>query len=351
MTKIIAQTLQSLSEYASMEVEKILGRKPSRVSNSDSLIIFDTKDITHDSVLLTLFSETIKKFFLYLGSWQINDEQDLYTGPMEVDWSAFIPKESTFAVRPIVKNSIKIRLIGKQVGQAIIDKYYKLTGVKLRVNLSSPDIEIYAWVFNKNLLLGLNLSGDELNSDESILARSTLLASKWDEKSSFSEVIYSGISVSALRLATRDAQRSRLRHRAFIVFPFIDKETILKLARKGWKRDIEPSISCYEMRGRINLIKQAYPEVKKIAIYDIDELEKSDSVFIASNLLTSIEKKSDQAFWLKKIVDTLKDNSSWKSVTILARADLLESVYLSDLAKEKSIIFKGLRAKMVTYTR
>lgn len=348
---IVVETLPGLLEYASMELKRIFGRDSEPFLNSDNMLIFETNNVTYDSVLLTLFSETTRKFYMLLGSWELKDESDLYSGPLNVNWDALLHEDLSFAVRPLVKDNELIKLIGKQVGQAIIDSYYKSKGKRLRVNLSEPDIEIYAWIRNSNLVLGLNLSGDELNDEKTILARSTLLASNWNAESSFSEIIYAGISTSALRFATNEALRSRLRYVSFINLPFVDKNLILELARKNWRINREVNVRCYEVKGRINLIKQVNPELRKIALYDIEELAECNSIFLASNLITSLEKKNEQLLWAKKIADILNRNASWKYFTILARDDVVSQINLNAIKDEKSIIFKEIRAKMVRYIR
>jgi len=347
--QIIIETLPTLTDFTSVEIKRVLKKNAKNFLNTGTLLYIESDNITQDSVLLTLFSETVKSFYLFLGSWDIESESDLYNKPLEVNWRDLIPQDASFAVRPVVREKNMLSTIGKQVGQAIIDSYYRDKNVRLKVNLSNPDIEIFAWMQDNKLTLGLNLCGDNLNTDKEILARSTLLATNWDEETSFGEIVYSGISTSALRLATMDANRTKLRSRKFIVLPFIDKETILEIARRNWRTDKDVKISCYEFKGRINLIKQVDPEVRKISIHEIDELIESKNAFLASNLLSSIEKRNEQLYIVEKIFDLLGNNADWRKFTILAREDILEKTHLVSNVMEKSIIFKGIRAKMVTY--
>lgn len=348
---LIIETLPTLAQFASLEVKRILKKEARHFLNTDTFVYIESDNVTYDSILLTLFSETTKKFYLFLGSWDIERESDLYKRPLEINWSNLIPPDFSFAVRPSVRERNKIGLIGKHVGQAIIDSYYRDKNVRLKVNLSNPDIEIFAWLHNNRLTLGLDLCGDNLNSNEQILARSVLLATNWDEESDFSEIIYSGVSTSALRLAIRDANRTKLKYRKFVVLPFIDKEAILEMARKSWRINKDVKIKCYDLPTRINMIKQVDPEVRKIPIYRIDELINDKSIFLASNLLLSIEKKSEQLRIWQRILGALRKNASWRRFTILAREDVLESNELSNNVDKKSIIFKGIRARIVTYVR
>ncbi len=351
--KIIIETLPTLLDYSTLEISRILGKINSVSRYSDSLFFIDSDNLTHDLVMLTLFSETITKFYLFLGSWDITSENDLYNSALEVQWSELIPEGASFAVRPVVQDKKQISVIGKHVGQAVIDSYYKDTKRRLRVNLSNPDIEVFAWLQDNKLSLGLDLCGDRLNNDQEILARVTLLSTKWNEKSNFGEIIYSGISTSALRFATRSAHRTKLKSRRFIVLPFIDRETILELARRNWRINIDAKINCYELEGRINLIKQIDPEVRKIAIHGIEELANSDDEYFASNLLLAIEKKNEQLALVEKIFNSLRNNDNWRALTILAREDVLNQIQLNINIEriENSIIFKGIRSRMVTYIR
>ena len=349
--RLLAETLDYFSKYSIFELREILKKRVQEHEVLPNILVVDTNELTQDAVILTLFSETIKSFFLEIGKWTVTNPQDMYTKALEVEWYNLLDPNLTFAIRPMVKDPKTMKEIGKNVGQAVVDVMTRETGIRPKVNLSNPDIEIMAWLVENELILALNLCGDELNGDEEILARSLIIASDWDKHSSLGEIFYAGISTSALRYALNDARRERLRYRSFVKLPLIDRQKVLELASKNWKRDIPLEIVCYERLGRLQLVKEEAPEVRKIALRDVNKLSECNESLLISNFIIALEKKSEQIDWVKKLPELLRGNKNWRTLVLLAREDVINEFNLNNKQYEKDIIFKGIRAKMVKYVR
>ena len=123
-------------------------------------------DASTDFIYLGNFMlKTVNKLFVLLLRERFNDLGDIEKLASSVDYTEFIDKESTFAVRAerVGKHDFTSIDVARVVGSGVIKSYLDSLGVRLRVNLESPDVEIYALVRNDELILGINTSGDSLH--------------------------------------------------------------------------------------------------------------------------------------------------------------------------------------------
>jgi len=346
--KLLIETESSLRDYALKELEMILNKKGEKDWFNESLIVYDTKSITDDLMMITLFSETVYSFYLEVGRFEVNVPDDMYRKALEVNWHEFWDPELTFAVRPVIRDQRISREIGVKVGQAIVDKFLTELGKRPRVNLSNPDIEIMAWLKENRLLLAINLCGENLNNPEAVFARSLLIISEWNYSKSMAEIFCDHVAISARRLAIRDPYREKVARRIFIKTKFIDKERVLYLMRKNWRKYVENlRISCYERINRIDIVKQEKPEIRNVALKNIEQLNVGSEEYILSNMLFVIEKKIEERKWLEKVFKILEQNRSWEKICLFMMSDAYPGKLIGEKVFEKNIKFKGMSCKIV----
>lgn len=313
--KIILETEGNLNEFAKKEVERIV--KSTVYENEFGLLEFETDDFTSSVIRIFLFSETVYNAYLFMGLGEVEKQQDYYEIASNISWSELWDVNKTFAVRPQVKDQEEIKIIGKQVGQAIVDDFKRKFGKRIKVNLSQPDFEVFVWKKDNRILLGLSLNGEKrLNEFENVLARSSLMFAEWFGEDTLGEVLYAGASLSAYRFSANIPRRERLLNTPLIRLNLLDKERTLELLRRSWKK--EPTrIVLYERISKLNVLKQEEPEILRLIIRDIEELKKANETVLISNLWLSLEKKSEQEEWLKRILNMLKENTQWRKFIII----------------------------------
>ncbi len=109
--------------------------------------------------------KTVNRLFILLMRERFKDLKDIERLASGIDYTDIIDHRRTFAVRAErigVHNFTSID-VGRVVGSGIIKSYMKSKGVRLKVNLDEPDIEIYALVRDDELIIGVNTSGDSLH--------------------------------------------------------------------------------------------------------------------------------------------------------------------------------------------
>lgn len=86
--------------------------------------------------------------------------EDIYKAVRELDFSEFIDPTQSFAIRSerIGQHSFTSIDISRVAGQAVIDSYTELRGIRLKVDLGNPDVEVYVELNGDRLIVGLALS-------------------------------------------------------------------------------------------------------------------------------------------------------------------------------------------------
>mgnify|MGYP000194440844 CR=1 FL=1 len=109
--------------------------------------------------------KTINRLFILLLREKFKDLNDIEKLASSIDYSEFIKKESSFAVRAerLGEHNFTSIDVARVVGSGVIKSYLESTGTRLKVNLENPDVEIHALVRNDELIMGINTSGDSLH--------------------------------------------------------------------------------------------------------------------------------------------------------------------------------------------
>lgn len=244
-------TIYGIEDISAQEVEDLLGCK---AIPDVGKIFFDSK---LDSVYtLNLRTRTLNKVMLTLCRSNFTDLEDIYRLAREIDYASIIEPEQSFAVRSERVGSHKFTSmdVSRVVGKAIIDSYLNSSRVRLKVNLDSPDVEVYCLVRGSEFLEGVNLTGESLHKRryriyehpaaiKPTLASAMLLLSGWKSKDVLIDPMCGGatIPIEAAYIARNIAPNRFRREFSFLKLKMFDlrefencRERILDSERKTY---------------------------------------------------------------------------------------------------------------------
>lgn len=158
--QLMATTIAGLEDIASDEVSQLLGVKAS-LERSRVFFVTDLKGI----YLTNLLSKCLHHVFILLHRGRAVTLNDVYRQVVGLSFTEYISPNQSFAVRAerYGEHPFTSLDIASKVGKAVIDSYLKERGVRLRVNLDEPDVEVYALLRHEELIIGVNTSGESLH--------------------------------------------------------------------------------------------------------------------------------------------------------------------------------------------
>lgn len=158
--KFFATTFSGMEDVAAAEVLELLGVSP---EIDVGKIVFEGS--LDECVKLNFAGQTVNRVYLLLLRERVSGLGDVEKAAASVDYASVIGREQSFAVRAerIGVHSFTSLEVAARVGKAVIDSYKAATGVRLRVDLNNPDVELYAILRDDELLLGVNTSGESLH--------------------------------------------------------------------------------------------------------------------------------------------------------------------------------------------
>lgn len=114
-----------------------------------------------------LWSRFASRIFLEIVSYPVTDEDSVYNGALEVDWSAHLDQETTFAVDCTVAGDavlpVHSRFAALRVKDALVDQFRDKCGVRPSVNIDRPGVRIHLLIKGAMASLAIDLSGDSLH--------------------------------------------------------------------------------------------------------------------------------------------------------------------------------------------
>ncbi len=108
---------------------------------------------------------TVNRVFIELIHTKFRTLRDIREIAESLSYMEFIKSNATFAVRAerVGTHDFTSIDVGREVGAGIIESYASETGVRLKVNLRRPDVEVHAFVINDDLIIGINTTGTSLH--------------------------------------------------------------------------------------------------------------------------------------------------------------------------------------------
>ncbi|MEM4561695.1 MAG: tRNA (guanine(6)-N2)-methyltransferase, partial [Desulfurococcaceae archaeon] len=143
------------------ELKELIGVEPQvdvgKVFFNDSLEAIYTVNFS---------SRLINRLFIQvLREKGVSKLEDVYRLMKSVDYEDLIPPDKTFAIKSerVGKHDFTSLDVSRVAGQAVIDSYIESKGLKLRVNLDEPDVEIWVFLRYDELIVGINTTGEGLH--------------------------------------------------------------------------------------------------------------------------------------------------------------------------------------------
>lgn len=253
-----------------------------------------------DAIRLNLASRTLHRVVLTLLRSEVNSLEDVYREARSIDFTGLIDRSQSFAVRAerVGEHDFTSLDVTARVGQAIIDSYREACGARLRVDLKKPDVVIRCLLKDRELVLGIDLTGDSLHARKyrvydhpaalkTTIAASMLILSGWRGGGALLDPMCGGgtILTEAALMARRippGVFRSDFAYRRLI---FVDPEVEGEVAE--------------ELVGRVSM--SAYP------ICGIDcspkHLEGAKRNAISAGVADTINLRVGDVFKLRKYID------------------------------------------------
>lgn len=157
---MVATTLQGLEEVLAREITAIGGND---VSPAKRAVYFTAdKDLVYKA---NLRLRTALRLLKPLKRFRAPDEEALYQGAASVPWSTLFGVEKTFAVKAAVTGPVHTHshFASLKVKDAIADHFRDKLGRRPSVDTREPDIVVHLRIFNDEVNLSLDSSGQPLN--------------------------------------------------------------------------------------------------------------------------------------------------------------------------------------------
>ncbi|RLI12932.1 hypothetical protein DRO33_01970 [Candidatus Bathyarchaeota archaeon] len=232
-----ATTVMGLEDVCAGEVQRILGLSERPELGRGRIFFRGPLEAIYE---LNIRARTLHKLFLLLHRGRFESLRDIYLAARRLDYTDIIRPDQSFAIRAerVGQHDFTSMDVAAQVGQAVIDSYTASRGVRLKVNLDEPDVEIYAFVRDDEFLLGVNTTGPSLHKRgyrvfkhpaalRTSVAAAMLYLAGWDGRGLLLDPMCGGgtIPIEGALMARRVPPGSFRRGEfAFLSLPFADEE-------------------------------------------------------------------------------------------------------------------------------
>ena len=288
-----ATTIMGLEDVTARECREIIGVE----ARPDIGKIF-FKASEDDIIRLNLASRTIHRVFVLLSRSKAEVLDDVYRAARSVDYTEFIGADQAFAVKGERHSKDKPFTsmdMAAVVGRAVIESFRERTGVRLKVNLDNPDVQLYCLIRDSELLIGLDTTGKSLHRRyyrvyhhraalQPSIAASMLMLSGWRREEALLDPMCGGgtIPIEAALMALKIPPGARrLSNLALNKLKFIDGERIREIADEleaeadlefrpriigsdASPKSIRGAIANAEAAGVLNAIKLVVGDVLKL---------------------------------------------------------------------------------------
>lgn len=111
------------------------------------------------------FLRTANRVFIELISGHHEGLDDIGRAAESIDYAPYVGPGMSFAVRAerVGNHDFTSIDVGRVVGAAVIESLVRSRGFRPRVDLRSPDVEIYVYVVGNEFVIGVNTSGESLH--------------------------------------------------------------------------------------------------------------------------------------------------------------------------------------------
>ena len=156
--KSLAITHPGLELFAAKEIKELLGKNAKNIKTEPSVVFFEAKEYL-DLCLLCYKAQSLIKVLLLLDSFSFDSQQEMSSRAESIAKSKelldFIGKKTAFMVKCVRIGSHEFNSteIEREIGRHI-------EGV---VDLASPEVIVYAYIYNNRCHIGIDFSGFDLS--------------------------------------------------------------------------------------------------------------------------------------------------------------------------------------------
>jgi 23S rRNA (guanine2445-N2)-methyltransferase len=191
--RMTAKTLFGLEDVLAGELENIGAQNIEKLNRA--VAFRGTKETMYRA---NLELRTALRIYKPIHSYFARNEEELYHGAYQVDWSKYLDPTSTFAIDSTVNspNFNHANFVALKVKDAIADNLRKKFGVRPDVNVVNPDVRLHVHISEKECTISLDSSGNSLHKRgyrvgqtmaplNEVLAAGMILLSGWEAKTDF----------------------------------------------------------------------------------------------------------------------------------------------------------------------
>ena len=158
--RFMATTVKGMEDIAAKEIEE-LGGTHTQI-RSERVFFNGDLDLMYR---INIMSRCVHKLILVLLDDKASSLQEIYSIAKNADYASIMRIDQTFAVRTtrVGRHDYTSIDISAAVGQAVVDYFIELKGLRPRVNLKKPDVEISVYVKDDEVVIGVNTTGESLH--------------------------------------------------------------------------------------------------------------------------------------------------------------------------------------------
>lgn len=252
--RALAITNKGLEKSCANELQEF---ECTKIDSREEIVIFETE--SYEKLCELCYSlRSASKIMLYFAEINVeNFETDAEKELQKIDFAKFVTKDATFAVK--YSKSSKATEDGRIITAVVGEHIYET--IKAKVNLTNPEVQIFCYITDKKVHIGLDFSGEDLgkrdyriflghDSLKGNLAFALLKLAKYEPKMTLLDPFCraGAISIEAALMATRQSPHYYNKKKfAFLKLPFlkINFDKIFNDIDKQ-KKKIDAKILCYD---------------------------------------------------------------------------------------------------------
>lgn len=368
--EMVAKTFFGFEEILATELRK-LGAQQVKPGNRSVSFKGDQGFMYKSNLKL----RTALKILKTITQFTVKNEQDLYRGIYQIDWSKYLISNGTISVVATVYSEVftNSQYVVHRTKDAIVDQFRDQSGIRPQVDKEHPDLIVYIHIQRDRCTVSLDSSGGSLHLRgyrtvtniapiNEVLAAGLLLQSGWDGQTDLLDPMCGSgtFLIEAAMIACNIPANINRREFGFQHWPDYDADLFEVIEQSLVKsiRDLDCKIIGYDKAP--SAIRKAKENIKNaqlgafIEVYERNFFEtKKDTntpLTLVFNPPYDERLSTDVETFYKNIGDTLKQGyANSEAWFITANLNALKHVGLRPSRKIKT--FNGkLEARFINYT-
>ncbi|MFO7922063.1 MAG: THUMP domain-containing protein [Bacteroidales bacterium] len=366
---MVAKTFRGLEQVLASEI-KVIGAE--NVNTGTRVIYFrgDKEVLYRANFQVRTALRIMRPFYRF----RAKNENELYKGAYNFDWSSVLDNSKTFAIDGVLNSPYfnHSRYIALKVKDAVADQFRKETGKRPCVDRENPDIRINLHISDDQCTLLLDSSGESLHKRgyrteagsaplNEVLAAGMIMLSGWDRKSPFVDPMCGSgtIPIEAAMMAHNIPPGIYRKQFAFEKWPDFDDALFRRIYNEEQPDpDLSPRITGSDISPRAIAIAKANARnafLKNKIDFRISSVEDMMPPGEGGFLITNppygerMNKENIEAFH-SVIGDSLKKNFTGYTAWVLT-GNMEALKFIGLRAERKIILFNGpLECRFVKYS-